>query len=137
MSTHFIILNFFHLTLMQISTITLQQVFIFPYQTYLNVLQSSQSLVLNSSKYSCEPILPHFNYTFRNTISTVILPLCDSIIMKSSSDWLGVLPLIHATKLPEFKIGQPYKLGITTEQNIVQHLFCGLQVEKFQTTDPK
>lgn len=57
--------------------------------------------------------------------------------MKSSSDWLGVLPLIHATKLPEFKIGHPYKLGIATEQNIVQHLFCGLKVEKFQITDPK
>lgn len=71
-----------------------------------------------------------------------LLKLCNSIIAKSYHDWIGVLPLIHTIKLPNFSFGQPYRLSsgadkISLEQNIGINLFCGLQVEKFHISDPK
>lgn len=93
----------------------------------------------NEFKYArmilCQAVIDFF----RNTILTFIIQLCDSIIMNSSSDWICVLPLIHAIELPDktTRLGPSYEQRSTTEKKIVQHLFCGLNVKKFQITDPK
>lgn len=68
------------------------------------------------------------NFFFRNeTIFPVVSNLCKSIISRQSSEWLGVLPLIHFIKVPMFTFRQPYSFSSSpTVKNVANTLFCGL-----------